>query len=168
MNDSDDGDQPPRAPDIQRKIRFYRWQWIALPAIMLVPVLALFGVFGVSRDTARASTAELLIEISYPSRFRYKQIDRIHAFVTNRSQRQLDTVTVAFDSAYIARFSTVKFTPSALRAYEVELTDVHPGERRLISVELQGEEYWRHQGEISATSGSADTARVRIDTIVFP
>jgi hypothetical protein len=161
-------DHPPRAPDIRRKIRFYGWQWIALPPMMLIPVFALFGAFGTSRDTARASTPELEMEISYPSRFRYKQIDRIHAFVANRSQRQLDTVTVSFDSGYIARFSTVTFTPSVGRAYEVELTDVGPGERRLISVELQGEEYWRHRGEISATSGSADTARVRIGTIVFP
>jgi hypothetical protein len=168
MNDPDHVDDPPRAPDIQRRIRFYRWQWIALPPIMLVPVLALFGAFGVSRDTAEAFTPELMVEISYPSRFRYKQIDRIHAFVANRSQRQLDTVTVVFDSAYIARFSTVTFTPSVGRAYEVELTDVQPGERRLISVELQGEEYWRHGGEINVTSGDADTARVRIGTIVFP
>lgn len=159
---------PPQAPEIDRRFRLYPYQWIGLPLMMLVPVLALFGVFGQSWDTARGATAALELELRYPSRFRYKQLNGMDVYVTNSSGRQLDTVTVSFDTAYINRFSTVTFVPSATGAYEVELTKVEPDERRLIRVELQGEKYWLHRGLIQAWAAGSDTLRVPVSTVVFP
>lgn len=160
--------RPPDPPEIDRRFRLYRYQWIGLPLMMLVPVLALFGVFGQSWDTAAGATAELEMELRYPSRFRYKQLNEMDVYVTNTSGRQLDRVTVAFDTAYINRFSTVTFVPPATGAYEVELTKVEPNERRLIRVELQGEEYWLHRGRIEAWPAGGDTLRLPVRTVVFP
>jgi hypothetical protein len=110
------------------------------------------------------------VELSadYPTRFRYKQINPIHLLVTNRSAGTIDALTVAFDTAYMARFSAVVITPSPGRAWEVELTGVRPGETRRIHVQLQGERYGRHRGTIAAYFPGSDTVRVPVSTTVFP
>lgn len=115
-----------------------------------------------------AASTELDVRIDYATRYRYKMYNEMQVFVRNTSAQPIDTVTVAFDSAYISRFSDLAFIPSANQAFEVDLTDVQPGEVRQVWVELQGEYYGRHSGEVTATSGGPDTARARVSTIIFP
>jgi hypothetical protein len=95
-------------------------------------------------------------------------LNEVHVFVKNVSGQRLDTVTVSFDSTYISRFSTVTFLPAATRPYDVEMTGVLPGEDRLVVVELQGEQYWRHEGELRVSGGEGDTTSFALSTIIFP
>ena len=168
MTPSEKPPQPPPPPEIDRHFRLYPWQWIGLPLLVLIPILALFGVFGHTWADVRDAGADVEMEVRYPTRFRYKELQAMYVRVRNRSDRMLDTVTVAFDTGYINRFSTVTFKPDISRAYEVELTDVVPGEERLITVEIQGEAYWRHRGSITGWHSGADTAEVRVSTFIFP
>lgn len=168
MTPSEKPPEPPPPPEIDRRLRLYPWQWIGLPILVLIPVLALFGVFGHTWAEVRDAGADVEMEIRYPSRFRYKELQAMYVSVRNRSDRVLDTVTVAFDTAYINRFSTVTFKPDISRAYEVELTDLMPGDVRLIMVEIQGEAYWGHHGAISARHSDSDTAEVHVSTFIFP
>jgi hypothetical protein len=135
--------------------------------IGLIPLLALLGVFsGVQVETAAASPS-LELNARYPARLRYKTTDRIEVRVRNRSDRPLNRVVVKFDEDYISRFSNLVFTPAAQRAYEVELVDLRPGETRLLAVEIQAEQYWRHSGALTASAGD-DAATVNLGTTVFP
>lgn len=168
MTPPDRPPQPPPPPEIDRRFRLYPWQWVGLPILVLIPVLALFGVFGHTRGAARAMTSALELDIQYSTRYRFKEIQPMYVRVRNRSDRTLDTVTVAFDTAYVARFSTVTFRPDISRSFEVELTDLRPGEVRLVAVELQGEMYWRHQGLVSSWHAGGDTASARVSTFIFP
>jgi hypothetical protein len=81
-------------------------------------------------------------------------------------------VTVYFDRDYIDSFSTVTFTPDVKSitdvAYIVELSDLQPQETRIVSVQLQAEKYWRHEGEIMATFTETIGAEVSLRTFVFP
>jgi hypothetical protein len=160
--------EPPPPPEIDRRLRLYRWQWVGLPVLVLIPVLALFGVFGHTRGDARAVTGALELDVQYSTRYRFRDIQPMYARVRNRSTAALDTVTVAFDTAYVDRFSTVTFKPDISRAYEVELMDVLPGEVRLVTVELQGERYWGHEGIVSVWHAGGDTASARVSTFIFP
>lgn len=45
-NSSPEVPQPPEVPDIKRRIQLHPWQWIGIPLFLLIPILALFGVFG--------------------------------------------------------------------------------------------------------------------------
>lgn len=156
-------------PDQPRHLKLHAAQWIGIPLIFLVPILALFGVFGESRDVVASRSAELGMTVEYPTRYRYKQIDRVQVLIENESNAALDTVVVAFDPAYISRFSTLMFIPSASEPFDVELLDVGPGEARRVWAEIQGEAYGRHSGTIEAyTPGGRDTARVFVSTIIFP
>jgi hypothetical protein len=134
----------------------------------MIPVLALLGFFGESWATGEDRTAEISVETRYPSRYRYKTLNSVRLDVTNTSNGILDTVSVEVDTAYLSRFSTVVAIPAFEYPYLIELTDLGPGETRRVRVELQGEQYGRHRGEIRVSASGADTARVRLSTFIFP
>ncbi|HEX6314538.1 MAG TPA: hypothetical protein VFZ73_06740 [Gemmatimonadaceae bacterium] len=137
--------------------------------LVLIPLLAMFGVFGESQAQAHGASADLELRVDYPTRYRYKQIDRVRVEVQNVSGAQLDTVTVAFDSSYTSRFSTLMFIPAAKEPFSVELTHLAPGSTRLVWVELQAERYGRHRGALRAwRHGGSDTVSVALSTIIFP
>ena len=157
--------EPPR---IRRRVAFDRLQLIGVPLLTLLPLIAILGLFGETRDRVQAEGAALAIAVEYPTRFRYKTIHPIRISVTSRTDAVIDTVRVVFDVAYLSRFSNLAFTPAADGVYSVPLTDVRPGETREVHVEIQAEDYWRHTGWIAATAGGPDTVRVSVATTVFP
>lgn len=161
--------EPLRMPDLPHRVRFHRYQWIGIPLMFLIPVLALFGVFGESEDQTTASGTTLEMHVEYPTRNRYKQITHIEVVVVNLSSQTLDTLVVEFDPAYISRFSSVNFIPTPEKSFVSEFPDVLPGESRLVWVELKGEQYGVHEGIIRAYAvGMSDTVEVAVRTRVYP
>jgi hypothetical protein len=161
------GTEPEPAPEIRAKIELSRKQRLGFPLLIAVPILALFGVFGETEAHTHLTTGPVDVRISYPTRFRYRQVHSLHVTVRNVSSNVLDSVSVAFDTAYVSRFSGVRFDPTPQVAYTVQLTNVKPSESRLISVELWGQDYGNHRGTIVARSGS-DSAIAHLKTLVFP
>ena len=168
MSTEEEEPQPPGAPEIDRKLRVNTWQWIGVPLLLLIPLLGLVGVFGETRDTARVRTAELSVEVEYPTRNRYRMQDDLRLDLTNTAAGPLDTVVVEVDTAYASRFSSVVAIPAFERPYVIELTDLEPGETRRVRVQMQGERYGQHGGELRVSAGGADTARVVLRTFIFP
>lgn len=162
-----EADQPPQPPDIRRRLRFEPFHLVGLLVFAAVPALALFGVFGERWERAYARAGALELSVLYAERYRYRQISSVEVLVTNTSGRWIDTLTVAFDTAYISRFSNIMISPPPVRGYEVDLFAIEPGGTRLVVAEIQGFRYWRHRGAIIAAAG-ADTARVEVETLVFP
>jgi hypothetical protein len=157
----------PRAHTDSPRIRLTRKQWIGVPVLALVPILALLGVFGDRQKTIAITSPSLGITINYPERMRYRQSELLEISVLNRGQRALDTVLVSVDTSYLSRFIGVRGTPPPTTDFSVPLFDVHPGESRLLSVELTGNRYWRHPATVSATTGRERTT-VAFSTLVFP
>ncbi|GAC1416776.1 MAG: hypothetical protein NVSMB53_15760 [Gemmatimonadaceae bacterium] len=158
---------PERAPEIKARIELSWKQRLGFPILIAIPILALFGVFGETEARTHLTTGPLDVRVSYPTRFRYRQVSSLHVTVQNVSSNVLDTVSVAFDTAYVSRFSGVRFDPAPRVAFTVQLTNVKPSESRLISVELWGQDYGNHRGTIIARSGS-DSAIAHLETLVFP
>jgi len=158
---------PPPAPSINSKIDLSWKQRVGFPILIAVPILALFGIFGEARTHTHASSRSIDMEVSYPSRFRYRQVQPLRVTVRNFSAVLADTIRVSFDTAYVSRFSSVRFDPAAKSAYTVDLTDVKPSESRLVSVELWGQDYGNHRGTVVARH-NADSAIVHLTTLVFP
>jgi hypothetical protein len=159
--------EPPRAPSIARRLALTRKQVIGLPLLGAIPILTLFGVFGEQRSSLHAASGSVEMSVRYPTRFRYRQIQSLDITVRNTSDETIDTIGVSLDTAYISRFSSVRIDPAPRSAFVVALTGVRPGESRLISAELWGERYGRHEGHIAAIARS-DTAVATVRTIVFP
>ena len=158
---------PPGAPSIERGIALARYQLIGLVLLAVLPVLALTGTFGDRWESRNAAAGSLDVSLRYPTVFRYKTINSFAVHVTNRGTATLDTVTVALDTMYANAFSTVTAVPPFTGPFEVALVDLPPGQTKLVRIEIQGERYWRHTGELTASSGP-DTVRLPVSTFVFP
>ena len=135
--------------------------------MLVIPIAALFGLFGERTALARAKSAGLDVVVSYPERFRYRQLQPLRLTVRNLSAQPIDTLTVSFDTSYISRFSSVRFDPPVRKTYAVELTDVKPMESRFVAVELWGQDYGIHRG-IIVVRGGTDSAVVHVRSFVFP
>lgn len=169
MPEEPESKQPfPSAPEIDRRVSVPPFRAIGMGLIMLVPALAIAGVFGESWDTAAAGGPNISVRMEFPSRYRYKMLNSLTLAVENTSARTIDTVTVSLDTAYALRFSTVVITPPPAQAYMVPLTDVEPGEIRLVVVELQGERYGRHSGQVHVETTSGDTLALPVHTLIYP
>ena len=155
------------APEIPRRLALTRKQLIGLPLLAAIPILSLLGLFGERQSEVHAASRSIEMSIRYPARFRYRQVQSLDIAVRNTSGHAVDTIKVSLDTAYISRFSSVRIEPSPSIAFIVTLTDVRPGASRLISAELWGDRYGRHQGRIAAIA-NFDTAAATVQTVVLP
>jgi hypothetical protein len=166
--------QPPQPPEIEPKFTLSRVQWIGLPLLMLLPLLALLGVFGESFTAVADSNDVLDMEVEYATRYRYKMRNALELSLENLSAQTIPTLTVRLDADYISQFSDIAFSPQLDEItdedYIVHLQDVQPGEVRVVTVEMQGDRYGRHSGTMSATAGGDGNGRVQVEvaTFIFP
>lgn len=160
-------DAPP-APHAPRRVRLHPFQWVGLALLLAMPVLALAGVFGESWRVEHVRGANIAVQMRYPSRFRYKQLNQIEVQLRNHSASALDTVRVSLDTAFLTRFSTVRALPAFERPFELALSRVEPGASALVIVEIQAERYGTATGTLTVTSGGGDTVRVPLHVRVFP
>jgi hypothetical protein len=165
-------DELPKAPDMPRRLVFNRTKLVGLPLLLSVPVLAVFGIFGISEGEVSAAAEGIEAHLNFPERSRYKVSDQLELTLRNTAAEGLPRVTVRFDLAYVSAFSEVHFTPEPKRitehAYEVELDNIGPGETRRIHVSLQGNEYGRHRGTVSIAVNGTTTNQLSVDTLTFP
>ena len=162
----------PQPPEMKRRVSMYPMQWVGMALIALIPVLALIGFFGETRAQANASSAALALSVDYPVNYRYRVHNPLTVTVRNTSQQVYETMTVAFSTSYISPFADSQFEPELSRltseAYEIDMEDVQPGETRIVTVVLEGQEYGQHSGTISASAEGADPVQVSVATFVFP
>jgi len=159
--------EPPEAPPMRRRFRTDPFQLIGLAFIAAVPILAVAGIFGMSRAEVAGRGGGLELTVRYVEHLRFGQTHNVEIVVTNAGTRAIDTLTVAMDPSYLRGFTDATWTPSPARAYEVDRADVEAGESRLVVVTLRADRDGRHTGAVTATAGG-DTARVVLRTFIFP
>lgn len=135
---------------------------------MLVPLLALGGVFGERREGRATARGPLVVHAQVPTRFRYRQRMTLDLSVTNRGRATIDDVQVRLDSAYLARFSNVSVAPSPGSDGAVQLGRLAGGASVRIAVTLEGERAGAHLGTVVTTDAAGDTARLAVTSTVFP
>lgn len=158
---------PPEPPPGTAQLRLTRLQWFGLPVLFLVPILALFGVLGERFATVHARGAGVALDVRYPDRAHYRQPLSLRVHVRNDSPTKMDTVTVTLDSAFMSGFSDVSVSATLNGAYVARLTDLAPGESRLLNAMVAGEKAGPHAGFISVTT-PLGTLRAPAATFVFP
>lgn len=158
---------PPAPPRIPARFRLHRSELFGLPAIAVLPILALLGVFGPTQQTAQGQSGAIEWSVEYPSRTRYAKIERLTVQLENRSETPVSGVRLGFDPGYIHAFSNVAIAPEATSPYLVDVPELGPGETRLIALQLTAEEYGARQGWVSISAGGA-SATAELNTFVFP
>jgi len=147
-------------------------QLAGIAFLLVLPVLAVLGVFGESFDSASATDAGIRLQVSYPSRLRYRQDSTLELTVSNTGAQSPGSLSVHFERSYLDRFSGVSFTPQVTlateRAFVIELGTLAPGESRVIILQLTGGQYGRHEGRIWVEQNGSRTAALDLTTLVFP
>jgi hypothetical protein len=167
-DDPPDRAEPPPAPDLRRHVRLYTAQWIGIPVLMLVPLLALLGLFGENRARLEAARDGLDTTVDYPTRLRTGQRTHIELHVHNRSDLPAEDVTVRFEPRYFEHAFNLLFIPVPDAPYEVKLPALAPGAAGRVRVEFELEQRWRNTGGISVFRDGQDTAHTRISTFILP
>lgn len=162
--------QPPQPPSTKSPWRFYTYQLVGMGCIFLFLALALFGLFDATQEKAHADTAQASLEVTYPTRLRYKTIDPFEIKVRNTSDAAR-SFTVQVDGKYLSNFSNVMFTPQPEEiqnsVYVFTLSDLPPGETVTISGELQSENYGTFEGFVRVVA-EGDELEVPVRTVNLP
>lgn len=175
MNDPQSGGQAParlpQPPPLARKLELFGWQRLAIPLLVLIPLLTVLGAFGEHQARIQAASADLRLDVHYSNRNRYMEASEIDVIVTNTSSQTL-AITVGVDRGYLDHFTEIEAVPSVTsitqEAYLVQFDGVPPSATRRIALSLAGEHYWSHHGTIRASAEGAAPVEVAITTFIFP
>lgn len=157
-----------QTPKITTKIRLWRYQWFGVSFLFIIPILALFGVFGTSSKKITRFEGGVEAIVTYPTTVRYGQSNTLQIELINRSGDQIDGLTTRFNANYINRFSEVSFVPEIQKSYEVDVRNLSPGKSRFILVQLKAKDYGRHNGEVVISKAGLNLFRINLNTMVFP
>jgi hypothetical protein len=160
-------EEPQEAPELPRRVHLYGAQWIGLPLLFILPVLALLGVFGEAREEVRAAAGGLELTVDHPSRLRAGQPTELTVRLRNLADRRLDSVSVRWDTAYLHRFARLDLLPGQ-EGDPPGTVALEPGAEWTVRLELEGGALWSHRGSVAATVRESEVARVRVGTFVFP
>ena len=154
---------PPHTPAVALTLR----QWIGIPILALIPLLALFGLLGEHLHTMRASNGRLSVVVTYPDRVHYRQTLTMQLTVHNGGATTIDTVLVRYDTTYLNAFLISGAAPPFTASYIAPLRAIAPDETRLSSLTVAGDRRGRSRGAVMISAGP-DTVRVPLSTFVFP
>ena len=165
-------DQPPPPPKIQRRFQLERAQWIGIPLMLLIPILAVFGLFGNRPGEAHVVGDRLAVRVEYPSRLHYGVHEVLQIALRNESEQPIPSATVGLDRHYVEAFTNVTFTPEAEdvtdREYRIPLGTLAPGEERTVRVELEPVVRWKLEGRIRVLATGRAPIVIALETFVFP
>ena len=158
---------PPAAPHVRRRIRIPLEQWIGVALLLGIVVLSAAGILQRYDATVRVAQHGLDIDVTYPTRARYREDVQIIVRIENTSQTPVDTLRVIFPAALFGTVADLQFLPEASGAREVTIADVLPGEPREIEAELRPSWYGRRTGDLVIDAG-ARRITITLTTLIMP
>jgi len=164
--------EPPKAPDIPRQWKFYNYQYIAIPLLLLIPLLALLGVLGETSATVEAENEGLIVRVIYPDRAHYEAYNHIEVTVRNESGGDISGAFVEFERELLDNFSQLGVNPSLTEitetAYRVELGDLEAGAERVVTLDYQPDMNGTHDSWVRLVADGIEPVQANISMFVFP
>ena len=164
--------EPPESPPFKRKLRFYVFQFIGLPFILLIPLLAISGLFDQTRTESEQSNDEISIHMDYPSRYRHKTEGTILIHVQNNSQESIPSLRLEISRDYLDQFSELRFFPElnqiSADSYIIELSEIPHDTSELIRIELLASNYGEATGLVAAIAEGVEPLRLSINSFTYP
>lgn len=162
---------PPEIPDVKRRFRLHKYQYIGLPLLFILPLLSLLGMFGQTMHSKEKSEGGLRVRVEYPSRTRFSVDGKIDVEVQNTSNAPLEQVQVRIDRAYLRHFDEVIFTPEVVNVvdnyYQIDLPTLAPGETQHVIVAMKANNYGQRRGSVTAAVGET-TLKIALNTFTLP
>jgi hypothetical protein len=146
--------------------------WVGLGVILLVPLLAVAGVFGPTQKSITAQDAGLRLEVSYPARMRYLTINELRIKIQNTTAVAAPLITVVVDRQFLENFAELALEPSAdqitAEGYVIELREVPAQAERHILISFRARGHFGHSGWVRAIAEDQPALTVPMSVFVFP
>lgn len=172
MSTQDTGQQPPQPPEFQRRFALYPYQYIAIPLLFVMPILALLGLFGDAARTVETTGEEVTLHVEYSPRQRHGVATSMMILITNQTDAPLEDVTLRLDRAYFEGFTQVSFIPSveaiAGAEYRVELPPLLPHDEQAVRVDMRAETAGRYSAMVAVEGVNLEPVVITFDSILFP
>lgn len=101
----------PEPPDTDRRVLLDPLKWIWIGLLVLVPLLAVIGIFGPRDATAAATASGLELRVRYPSVLRHGMTALLVVDVRNTRSEAVSRAIVRLDRAFVEHFSEPKPRP---------------------------------------------------------
>lgn len=172
MSSQDAYPEPPQPPDLKRRIELYPYQYIAIPILFVIPILALLGMFGETTAVVDERSDDIVVQVEYASRIHHQVFASMIVSVTNQTEAPIETLNVHIEREYLSHFSQITFAPSAetitAEDYIIELQDLDPGNTQVVTVDLRADKPGRHTGTVIVEGDNIAPVIVSLDSILFP
>jgi hypothetical protein len=153
---------------VATSIRLSTAQWLGLPVMGVLPILALLGTFGPRSEPSVAKTGALRISGSLPTRVHFRQRATIVVSLRNLDTNAVSDVRLHLDTAYLGALSNVVVTPALSADGAVHLGTLGPGASASVAIDAEGDRVGTHRGVLIATDAVGDSARLALTTTTFP
>jgi hypothetical protein len=164
--------RPPQPTEFKRKFQLYPYQYILMPLIFLIPILALLGVFGETTTTQDQANRDLAMRITYNSRSRHRLSTVIKVYITNQTDAPLSNLNARFDRGYMDGFEWVSFLPTVTEvtddAYIITLETIPAGETHAITVDLKAKHIGLFAGLVTVEGDGIEPVSIRLESFTFP
>jgi hypothetical protein len=164
--------QPPAPPQFKPKFQIYGYQYIAIPILILVPLLAVFGVFGTTYASVESAGERARLRVDYPERVFTGESNEMAIHIRHVGTGDMTGIELWIDQSYLEQFTDVRFTPDITTLTDeyaiIALENLAQSETRLVTIELAGHAVGSHEAEIRLRADGTEEATVRFSTLVFP
>jgi hypothetical protein len=157
--------EPPRAPEIRRKLEFPPRRIAAMVVLSAMPLASVLGAFA-ARERVRAEADGLTIEVGFPARTLYRETETIDIAVS--ATRGCAELVVAGLEPYLERFERVQTIPSPPDASRTYRGPLAAGERLILQVQARPVSLGRARARLRARCDARLGPEVELSTIVFP
>jgi hypothetical protein len=169
---SESSQKPPKIEPIKARFLMYPYQWIGLPLLLLIPILALFGVFDRNETSVTQQSDALTLNVESFTLNRYKMSGYIAVTVENTGDVPLSEVTVSVSRSYIEAFADVSTSPPITHITDEQYVFVLPaleaGQTHTIDIQFLADRYGVHKGTVEAQINAGETVQVAVQTLVLP
>ncbi len=117
-------------PKFEPKIRAGKVQSFGILFLFLIPILALFGVFGKGATAHHHHEDGLEVLIEYPERARAGRAEVIRVQIINTSESKFENIQVHFEPKSMERLIEARFRPEANADLIIDLESLRPGEEK--------------------------------------
>lgn len=148
-------------------MHLYRAQWVGLPGLALLPLLAMAGVFGETAERVTAASGALEIEVEYPSRIRTGQTARVDVVIRNPGAAPVGELQVLLDPRWLEGAANLLIQPAPETPFHVRLGPIAAGAESRLRLEFRWEHLWTREGAIVVTDAGAVT-RIPVRTFILP
>lgn len=157
-----------KTPESSPKIKAWRYQYIGIPFLLSIPILALLGFFGGTTKKIQFHQNDFSISLDYPDLLRNGQTEYVQIKILNTSIESLKNFKVHLNSEFLQQFDEIEAIPSFDKNIEVSLEEIPPNEQRFVFFKLKANKAGPHYGRIEIKKSNEKIIQTALRTFVLP